>query len=48
MTVAQVIAELQKLEQDKYIYVEYDGGCYVFAPLPDRIDNDGDYVIIAG
>ena len=47
-TVADIIEKLKTLDQDKHIYVEYDGGCYVFAPLPDRIDEDGDYVIIAG
>lgn len=48
LTVAEVINHLQTLNQNKYIYVSYDGGCYVFPPLPDETDDDGDYVIIAG
>ena len=48
ITVAEVIKHLQTLDQNKHIYISYDSGCYIFPPLPDEIDDDGDYVIIAG
>lgn len=35
MTVRELIAELQKLEQDRGIWVFYDGGFAVFPPIPD-------------
>ena len=47
-TVRELINMLSKLDQDKKIYVCYDSGCYNFPPLPDEIDDDGDYVISAG
>lgn len=47
MTVADIIKELQKLDQEKLIYLQYD--TYDdFPPLPNELDEDGDYVIIAG
>ena len=47
-TIKELINMLSLLDQDKLIYVSYDGGCYKFPPLPDETDEDGDYVIIAG
>ena len=57
MTVREVIERLQKLDQDKGIWVCYDGGYSWFAPLPDdEAEQDfrdgkikkGDYIITAG
>lgn len=45
--VKDFIAHLKTLDQEKLIYVEYDG-CYTFAPTPDMVDEDGNYKIIAG
>lgn len=45
MTVKELIEHLQTLEQDKGIWVVYDSGCSIFAPVPDaRID--GEYTLI--
>lgn len=59
MTVRELIAHLLTLEQDRGIWVFYDGGYSVFAPTPDRRADDydehgsdkvkeGDYIISAG
>lgn len=48
ITVKKFIELLKTLDQDKYIYVEYDGGYANFPPFPDKLDINGDYVIIAG
>lgn len=45
--VKDFIAHLKTLDQEKLIYVEYDSH-FTFAPIPDRIDEDGNYKIIAG
>ena len=47
ITVKDLIAHLEKLDQDKLIYVEYDS-CIVFPPIPDVVDSEGNYKIIAG
>ena len=47
ITVKDLIAHLEKLDQDKLIYVEYDS-CVIFPPIPDMTDSDGNYVILAG
>ena len=59
MKVKELIAELQKLDQERGIWVFYDGGCSIFPPIPDdrakKSDEDefygvkeGDYIIYAG
>lgn len=59
MTVRDLITELSKLDLDRSIWVFYDGGYYVFPPVPDRlaVSDDvrmcddvsvGDYIIDAG
>ena len=59
MKVKELIAELQKLDQERGIWVFYDGGCSIFPPTPDdraeKSDVDefhgvkeGDYIIYAG
>lgn len=41
MKVSEVIAELQKLDQDRNIWVEYDG-FRIFPPIPDQeLDKNG-------
>lgn len=45
--VKDLIAHLETLDQEKLIYVEYDGYA-TFPPIPDVIDEDGNYKIIAG
>lgn len=45
--VKDFIAYLETLDQDKLIYVEYDT-CAIFPPIPDAIDPEGNYKIIAG
>lgn len=40
MTVKELIEELQKLEQDKQIYIDYDG-CYLQEPKFEPIDYFG-------
>ena len=45
--VKDFIAQLETLDQEKLIYVEYDG-YFTFAPTPDMVDEDGNYKIIAG
>ena len=57
MTVKKFIAELQKLDQDRKIWVVYDN-TYVWAPEAEIINEDmaarcsrikvGDYAIFAG
>lgn len=45
--VKDFVKYLETLDQEKFIYVEYD--CTVtFPPIPDLIDERGDYKIIAG
>lgn len=47
MKVKDFIAYLGTLDQEKLIYVEYD--TYVtFPPIPDAIDAEGNYKIVAG
>ena len=57
MTVAELIEHLKTLDQDRGIWVCYDGGCGWYAPTPDdRAECDyrggrikkGDYIISAG
>ena len=57
MTVKELIEHLQTLDQDKGIWVCYDGGCGWYAPVPDEIAEipyrggkiqPGDYIINAG
>ena len=59
MKVKELIAELQKLDQERGIWVFYDSGCSIFPPIPDDragendVDrsigvNEGDYIINAG
>ena len=58
MTVRELITELQKLDQDRGIWVFYDGGCSIFPPIPDDRAGGligsrhgvkkGDYIINAG
>ena len=48
ITVKNFIELLKTLDQDKYIYIEYDSGYDRFPPFPDKIDINGDYVITAG
>ena len=59
MTVRELIKHLQTLDQDRGIWVFYDGGYSIFPPVPDDIagayDVDerrgvklGDYIISAG
>lgn len=58
MTVKELIQELQKLDQERGIWVFYDGGCSIFPPIPDeRAEGpigskvgvkEGDYIINAG
>lgn len=45
--VKDLIARLETLDREKLIYVEYDG-IYKFPPIPDTVDEDGNYKIIAG
>lgn len=45
--VKDFIAHLETLDQEKLIYVEYDGYA-TFPPIPDVTDSDGNYKIIAG
>lgn len=45
--VKDFIAYLKTLDQEKFIYVEYDSYT-TFSPIPDAVDHDGDYKIIAG
>lgn len=41
MTVREYIEYLQTLDQDKGIWVVYDGFCRVFEPIPDaEVDDD--------
>lgn len=40
MSVREYIAELQKLDQDKGIWVVYDGVCRAFDPVPDDVADD--------
>lgn len=47
MKVKDFIAHLETLDQEKLIYVEYDG-MYKFPPIPDTVDEEGNYKIIAG
>lgn len=47
-TVKELINMLSLLDQNKLIYVSYDGGYFEFPPLPDKTDEGGDYVITAG
>ena len=56
MTVREVIEHLQTLDQDRGIWVCYDGFCY-FPPLPDDMadgliedgeHHPGDYIITSG
>lgn len=35
MKVKELIAELQKLDQEKGIWIAYDFPCAMFAPIPD-------------
>lgn len=45
--VKDFIAYLETLDQERFIYVEYD--CIVtFPPYPNTIDHEGNYKIIAG
>ena len=57
MTVAELIVLLEQLDQDRGIWVCYDGGVSWFAPYPDeQSESDyrngkikkGDYIINAG
>lgn len=41
------IEYLKTIDQEKFIYVEYDT-TVTFPPIPDVIDEDGNYKIIAG
>lgn len=41
MTVRELIEHLQTLDQDKGIWVRYDGYFY-FSPEPDDVADDGD------
>ena len=45
--VKDFIEYLKTLDQEKFIYVEYDDYA-TFPPIPDAIDSDGNYKIIAG
>jgi hypothetical protein len=45
--VKDFIKYLETLDQEKLIYVEYDGYA-TFPPIPDVIDSEGNYKIIAG
>lgn len=47
MKVKEFIEYLKTLDQEKFIYVEYDN-TVTFPPIPDSIDEDGNYKIIAG
>ena len=40
MTVRELIEELEKLDQDKGIWVSYDFPCDMFKPLPDEVANE--------
>lgn len=58
MKVKELIAELQKLDQERGIWVFYDGGYSIFPPVPDERAGgligskkgvqEGDYIINAG
>ena len=59
MTVRELIRHLETLEQDRGIWVFYDGGYSIFAPVPDTRADEydqreskgvkvGDYIITAG
>ena len=57
MTVRELIKHLQTLDQDKGIWVCYDGGFSWFPPVPDETADipyrggkiqPGDYIINAG
>ena len=45
--VKDFIAYLETLDQEKLIYLEYDS-YFTSAPIPDTVDEDGNYKIIAG
>jgi hypothetical protein len=47
MKVKDFIEYLKTLDQEKFIYVEYDA-IVTFPPIPDVIDEEGNYKIIAG
>jgi hypothetical protein len=47
MKVKELIAHLKTLDQEKIIYVEYDS-YFKFDPIPDTVDENGNYKIIAG
>lgn len=47
ITVKDLIAHLETLDQDKLIYVEYDSHI-IFPPIPDVVDSEGNYKILAG
>ena len=44
--VKDLIEYLRNIDQEKLIYVEYDGYS-TFPPIPDERDTDGNYKIIA-
>lgn len=45
--VKDLVKYLETLDQEKFIYVEYDS-IFTFPPIPDLIDEGGNYKIIAG
>lgn len=57
MKVRELIEHLQTLDQERDIWICYDGGCGWFAPVPDEQADrpyrdgkikEGDYIINAG
>lgn len=46
MKVKELIEYLQTLDQEKGIWVFYDGGCSVFPPVPDALVDEGDMPVV--